>query len=91
MEDDDLILRFFLFIGADAAALNHKGKKTHLPNVLITFFTQDSPVFSSGPRSLPRNPPDYIMLDIWVFDNLISVDDLSAKALRRFTTLQLVY
>ena len=38
MEDDDLILRFFLFIGADAAAVNHKGKKTLLPNVLITFF-----------------------------------------------------
>ena len=33
-----------------------------------------------------KNPPDCIILDNWVFDNLISVDKLFAKALRRFAT-----
>ena len=49
-----------------------------------------SAVFRNGRRGLPRNPPDCIILDLWVFDNLISVDDLSAKALQRFATCQLV-
>ena len=43
-----------------------------MANGLITFFISGNPVFSTGPRSLPRNPSDYIILDIWVFDNLIS-------------------
>ena len=59
---------------ADAAAVNPKGIKTLLANGLITFFINGNPVFSNGPRSLPRNPPDCIILDIWVFDNLVSVD-----------------
>ena len=45
-----------------------------LANGLITFFINDNPVFSNGPRSLLRNPPDCIILDNWVFDNLKSVD-----------------
>ena len=44
----------------------------------------------NGPRSLPRNPPNCIILDNQVFDNLISVDDLLAKTLRRFSTCLLV-
>ena len=31
-------------------------------------------------------PPDFIILDNWDFDSIISVDDLLAKALRRFAT-----
>ena len=61
---------------ADAAAVNSKGIKTLLANGLIIFFINGSPVFSNGPRSLPRNPANCIILDNWVFDNLISVDDL---------------
>ena len=75
---------------ADAAAVNPKGIKTLLDNGLITFFISGNPAFSNGPRSLPRNPPDCIILDIWVFDNLLLVDYLSAKALRRFKTYLLV-
>ena len=41
-------------------------------------------------NSLPRNPPDWTILDNWVFDKLISVDDLLAKALRRFLTCLLI-
>ena len=42
---------------ADAAVVNPKGIKTLLANGLITFFINGNPVFSKGPRSLPRNPP----------------------------------
>ena len=66
-KDDDLILRFFSCIpasAADAAAINPKGIKTLLVNGLITSFINGNPVFSNGPRSLPRNPPDCIILDI---------------------------
>ena len=91
--DDDQILRFLLCIpasAADAAAVNPKGIKTLLANGLIIFFINGNPVFSNGPSNLPRNPPDCTILDNWVFDKLISVDDLLAKALRRFSTYLLV-
>ena len=71
---------------ADAAPVNHNGIKTLLANGLITFFYKDNPVFIVGPRSLPRNPPDRIFSDNSVFHNLILVDELFAKALRRFAT-----
>ena len=48
---------------ADAAAVNSKGIKTLLANGLITFFIKGNPVLSNGPSNLPRNPPDYIILD----------------------------
>ena len=59
---------------ADAPAVNPNGIKTLMANGLITFFINGNPVFSDGPRSLPRNPPDYIIIDIRVFNKLISVD-----------------
>ena len=59
---------------SDAAAVNPKGIKTRLGNGSITFFINGNPVISNGPRSLPRYPSDYIILDNWVSDNLISVD-----------------
>ena len=39
---------------ADVAAVNPKGIKALLTNGLITFFISGNPVFSKGPRSLPR-------------------------------------
>ena len=72
---------------ADAAAVNHNGIKTLLPNNLITFFINGSPVFNNGPR---RNTHDSIILDNWVFDNLISVDELFVKILQRLATCMLV-
>ena len=45
------------------AAVKPNGIKTLLANGLITFFINGSPVFNNGPRSLPRNPPDCIILD----------------------------
>ena len=88
-----LILGFTLCIptsAADAAAVNAHGIKTLLANDLITFFIIGNPAFNNGPRCLPRNLPDCIILGIWVFDNLISVDDLSVKALWTFATCLLV-
>ena len=48
---------------ADGAAVNPNGIKTLLANGLIRFFTNGSPVFDNGPRSLRRNPPECIILD----------------------------
>ena len=61
--DPRIFLCIMLMYGADAAAANPKGIKTLISNNLITFFINGNPVFSNGPRSLPRNPSDYIMLD----------------------------
>ena len=92
MKDNSLILKFFLCIpasAADAAAVNPKGIKTLLANGLITFFINGNPVFSNGPSNL-RYPPNCIIYGNCVFDNLISVDELLVKALRRFETCRLV-
>ena len=79
-----------MYVSAADAAINSNVIKTLLANGLITYFVNDNPVFSNVPRSLPRNPPDSIILDNWVFDNLILVDELFAKALGRFVTCLLV-
>ena len=59
----------------DAAAVNPKGIQTLLANGLITFFINGNPVISNGPSNLPRNSPDCIIFDNWLFDNLISGDE----------------
>ena len=59
-------LKIFLCIpesAADAAAVNPNGIKTLLANGLMTFFINGNLVFSNGPRRLPMNPRDYIILD----------------------------
>ena len=64
---DDQILRSFLCVpasAADAPAVNPKEIKTLLGNGSFTFFINDNPVFSNGPRSLPRILPNCIILDI---------------------------
>ena len=43
---------------ADAAAVNPNGIKTLLGNDLITFSIKIYVVFSNGPKSLHKNPPD---------------------------------
>ena len=64
MKDDYLVLRFFLCVpasAADAAAVNPRGIKTLLASGSIAIFINGNPLFSNGPRSLPRNPPDHII------------------------------
>ena len=45
-------------IVADAAAVNPNKIKTLLANGLSTFPIKGSPVFSNGPKSLPKNLPN---------------------------------
>ena len=54
------------------------------------FFINGNHVFNNGPRSLPRNTPDCIMLDNKIFNSIISVDELFPKALQRLATCLLV-
>ena len=51
--------------------LNPSGIKTILGNGLVTFFIDGKPTFINGPRSLTKNPPICIILEISVFDNFI--------------------
>ena len=82
-------LNIFLWIAAsvaDAFAVNPNGIKTLLANDLSTFLIKGNPVFSNGPKSLPKNPPDSPILCNWVFDSSILTDELFAKALRSLET-----
>ena len=72
--------QIFLCIPA-SATVNPNGIKAFLANGLITFFINGSPVFNNGPRILPKNPPDCIIVDKLVFGSLISVDKLFVKFL----------
>ena len=71
---------------AYAAAVNPNGIKTLLTNGFTRMFIKGKPVFSNGPRSLPRNPPDYVILCKWIFDNFILAEEPCAKVLRSFET-----
>ena len=59
-------------------------------NDLSTFPIKGKPVFSNGPKSLPKNPPDCPILCSWVFDSFILAEELFAKALRSLKTCVLV-
>ena len=65
---------------AAAAAFNPNGIKTLLANSLSKFFIKGKPVFSSGPKSLPKNPPYCPICCKWVFDGFILANKLFAKA-----------
>ena len=71
-----------------AAAVNPNWIKTLLAKGLIICFVDSIPVFNNRPRSLPKNPSDYIILDNWAFDSWILTDELFAKGLG---DLQLIY
>ena len=77
---DPNILKWIAKSVADAAAVNPNGIEMLLANGLITFPIEDNPVFSNGPKSLHKNPPN--------FDNSILAEELFAKALQ---VLKLLY
>ena len=56
-----------------------------IPNVAKIIFANGPAVFINKPANLlnnePKNPPDWIILDIWVLDNFISVDIIFSIAL----------
>ena len=61
-----------------------------LTNGLSTFPIRGSPVFSNGPKSLPRNPPDCPILCNRAFYNFILADELFAIALPSLETCVLL-
>ena len=63
---------FFFWIPAsiaEAAAVIHNGAKT--------FFAKGTAIFINGPAIVlnndPKNPPDWIILEIWDLENFISM------------------
>ena len=54
---------FFAVSVAEAATVNPKSTKTLLDNGLSTFLIKGRPVFNNGPRSLPKNPHNCVILD----------------------------
>ena len=58
--------KMFFWIAAfftDAASVNPNGIKTLLVNDSSKFFIKGKVMFCSGPRSLPKNPPDCTILE----------------------------
>ena len=60
---------------AEVAAVNTNGTKILFADGLSIFFIKGKPVFSDGPRSLPKNPPNCAVLDNWVFNNFILAEN----------------
>ena len=76
------MLLWILASAADATAA-----LTLLANGWDTLFINGKSTFVNGLRSVPKNPSDCIVFDIWVSDNFILADKLFAKASRRFANL----
>ena len=53
-----------------------------LENGVSTFFIIGNPIFSIGPKSLPKNPPDCPILSNRFFVNFILADQPFAKDLQ---------
>ena len=51
----------------------------HLASSLITFFINGKLAFIKDPRTLPRNPPNCIILEICVCNNFVLEGKLFAK------------
>ena len=51
-----------------------------------TFFINGNSTFINGPRSLPSDLPDCIILDSCIFDTIIFADESFVKALQRIQT-----
>ena len=64
----------------DAWVIYWSGIKTLLATGLSTFFINGKLVFNNGPKVLSRNR--LIILDSWIFDNLILADKLFVQFLR---------
>ena len=65
-------MNIFLWIAvsvADAADISLDGIQTLLAIGLSTFCIIGNPVFSNGPKSLPKNPPGCTILCNWVLDS----------------------
>ena len=70
--------------------VNPNDIKTLLANGLSTCPIEGDPVFSNGPKSLPKNSLDCPILCNWVFDDFLLAHEPFAKPLRSFETCVLV-
>ena len=59
--DPNIFLGIAAYV-ADTAAANPNGIKLFSANGLSTFPIKGNPVFINGPKILPKNPPDCIIL-----------------------------
>ena len=71
---------------ADAASVNPNGIQTLLASSLITFFINDKPTFIKGPRTLPKDPPKCIILEIYVCNNFVLEGKLFTSSLESIVT-----
>ena len=88
-----MIRKIFFWIAAlvgDATAFNLNSIKTLSAIGVSMFFIKIKPVFSKGLKSLPKNPPDWPILDNCIYDNFILADKPIAKALQSHETCVLV-
>ena len=69
-------------VATDVANVNSNGTNTVYANSVNLFFIDGRGTLNSGLRSLPRNPPDCIILDSRIFDNFISFEELFPEALQ---------
>ena len=58
LPDPNILLRIAASV-ANAASINANGIKKLLANGLSTFPIKGNPVFSNGPKGLPKKLPDY--------------------------------
>ena len=68
------------------AAVNPYGINPLLIKGVSTIFINGNSTFTNGPRSLPRNPSDSIVLDTWVFDNFMNLNVPFMRTLQRPAT-----
>ena len=83
----------FLLISPSSAgveAVNPNGINTLVINNMSTFFIKAKTTFGNGRHFLPRNLLNFIIVNIWVFDNFMSCDELFPEALQRLATYLLV-
>ena len=52
---------------AAAAAFDLNGMSTLLASSISTFLANHKPTFSNGAKKIPRNPPDWTILEISFF------------------------
>ena len=79
-----------IWISYWATTVNSNGIKKFLANSLNTFLIKDNPVFSNGPKNLPKNSPGYPILCHWVFGNFMLAEEPFAKALQGLKSCVLV-
>ena len=71
---DPKILFWMAASVANTAVNNLNCTKKLLAKSLCIFSIKGKPVFSNGSGSLPKNFPNYIILESWIFENFILSD-----------------